>query len=207
MANVHSTHSVTQVSAAKQPKMSRALQLTKVRELDTVKASQSGRPAFVSSGSGLLVIGTKAYVVPDDENHIAMFDLKNKGKGEWIRVSPGTLPLELHARKGKKMDFESITRVPASKTLPHGAVLMVPSGSGPVRHLASLVPLKADGALETEKVDGGLRAKYQTLDFGALYAKLKEKDPDLNIEGSVILQRRGMSPCCGWSCEASRAPA
>lgn len=189
MLRVDSPAAVGQLSRAKAP-----LALTKLRTLDTLGSTQPGRPAFVSSGSGLLVLGQKAYVVPDDENYVAVFDLKSKAPGQWLRVAPGDLPVETKPRKGKKNDFESMAVLPAFKGHPHGAVMFTPSGSGPVRHTASVVPLSADGQLQTVKGPMGDRARYTALDLGKVYDKLKLKDPSLNIEGSVVLTPKGKPP-------------
>jgi hypothetical protein len=168
----------------------RTLPLTKLRTLDTDGPSEPGRPSFVSSGSGLLVLGQMAYVVPDDENAVAVFDLKKKTPGQWLRVAPGELPVEEHARKGAKRDFESIAALPAFAGHPHGAVLVTPSGSGPQRNVASLIPLTEGGQLAT--ANG--RARFQTVDFSRLYARLSQKSPDLNIEGSVLLTPKHGEP-------------
>jgi hypothetical protein len=179
------------VALARQVSRPRApLALQKLRTLDTDKPTQPGRSAFVSSGSGLLVLGQKAYVIPDDENFIAVFDLKKKGPGQWLRVAPGDLPVDPVARKKAKRDFESISALPPFARHRHGALLLVGSGSAAGRHTASLLPLNGDGSLQT--VNG--RARYQSVDFSKVYERLAQVGHALNIEGSVLLQPKGSPP-------------
>src|SRR6185503_18389556 len=64
---------------------------------------------------------------------------------------------------------------------PHGALLAVPSGSTPARHLGAVLPLAADGTLV-----GPPRA----LDFTGVYTQLAREVGSLNIEGAAVVSGR-----------------
>ncbi len=139
------------------------------------------RDLSISAASGLVIAGDAVYVIADDGLHVHTYSLGDAQYEKRIRLLDGQLPsgnspADKKARKKQKPDFEALVRVPAQKSLPHGALLALGSGSRSNRQQGVLVPFRADGTL-SEKPD--------ILDFSALYATLPFDDT--NIEGALIL--------------------
>jgi len=147
----------------------------------------------VSAARGLVRLGLRLYVVADDENHLAMFDLRDEGPGCTFRLFEGDLPQEHKVRKAVKPDLESLTHLPPSSAHPFGSLLAIGSGSRPNRQHAVLLHLD-----ELGRPQGPLR----TVDLAPLFAPLRRAFDDLNIEGAFLdggemclLQRRNrLSP-------------
>jgi hypothetical protein len=149
-----------------------------VRTLELTAASQAQRPRHIAAASGLVVAGDHLYVVADDEQHLGCFPANGNGDGHLVRLFPGELPLAHAARKDGKPDLEALVRLPPFGDCPCDALLALPSGSTARRRRGALLELDRDGA-----IIGNPRA----IDVTALYARLDELLPALNIEGAVVI--------------------
>lgn len=144
-----------------------------------------GHP-HLSAASGLVRVQGKLYVVADDELHLGVLDDMDQppGSGEpppplvrLIRVFEGKLPHDKGRRKPLKPDLESLALLPPGPGSPFGALLALGSGSRPNREMGVLVVLDAKGDT-TERI--------AHIDLAALYAPLRTRFADLNIEGAFV---------------------
>jgi hypothetical protein len=117
------------------------------------------------------------HVVADDELHLASFAAAGTAPGHWLRLFPGELDARHTPRKRTKPDTESITLLPSTAAAPGGELLVLGSGSGPLRRTAAVVPLDKDGAPA---------GPVRTLDLSACFAVLEARLPELNIEGAIV---------------------
>jgi hypothetical protein len=151
------------------------VRLERVADLVTAAPAQPGRPAHVAAASGLVRSGDRLVVAVDDENALATFALDG-GDGAWVALGGAPLPLERAARKAAKADVESLA------LLPDGTVLALGSGATRARERAWRWTPGRDP---------------EPLELAALYARLHERIPDLNLEGaawldgSLLLAQRG----------------
>ena len=136
----------------------------------------AGASPRLSAASGLVTRQGRAYVVVDDERHLAVFDAN--GVGRWLRLFGGELPDDAARRKADKPDLETLIELPASEALPFGSLLGLASGSRPNRHAAVVLAFDAAG-----EVTGAPRH----LDLTPLYAPLRQRFGELNIEGGLVL--------------------
>jgi hypothetical protein len=169
----------------------KAIQLTKLRDLDLAAPIQAGRGAFISAASGLVRAGGWLHVIADDEHHLASFEVGTTRPGRVFELLPGTLPVPKNARKQDKPDFESLLRLPAFSAHAHGALLALGSGSRPNRRRAALVGLDALGAIA---------GSPQVIALEPFYERLQRDFPELNLEAAAVvgdelwlLQRGGKS--------------
>ncbi|WP_048441898.1 hypothetical protein [Caenimonas sp. SL110] len=156
-----------------------------VREL-TIAANLHPRGQHhLSSTSGLIRTGHYLYLVADDEHHLGVMDVRELASGDLRlhRIVPGELPHDKGDRKKRKPDMESIALLPAAQSpcWPHGALLVLGSGSRPDRQRAVVTPLDVEGAIDGEAT---------VIDLHALYAPLRGEFADLNIEGAFVLGDR-----------------
>lgn len=149
-----------------------ALEARVVRTLDLAGGLQ-----HLSAASGLVRIGQRIYVVADDELSLGVFDLAESGPGTLLRLISGELPIEHHARKAAKPDFEALLHLPVLQGHPHGALVAVGSGSRATRQRGALLALDAAGLAQ-----GSARA----IDLSPLLAPLQTRYGDLNIEGAFV---------------------
>jgi hypothetical protein len=132
-------------------------------------------PAFVRAASGIRRWRGRLVVLQDDVNALAMMD-------EAGAIVPLVLPAgaggrrsfsDARGNKAAKMDLEACT------ALPDGRLLVLGSGSSPVRERLVLI----DSAHRTRIVDGS-----------ALFARLRDRQEfagsELNIEGVVAVAGR-----------------
>ena len=133
-----------------------------------------GQP-HLAAASGLVCAHGRAYVIGDDEHHLAVF-CDNHSPGQLHRVRSGALPADAAQRKRVKPDFESLLLLPARGRRP-SALLALGSGSKQQRDSAVLMPLRPDG----EPTGHGT-----PLDLAPLYAVLRQRLGAINIEGSFI---------------------
>ncbi|EAU69797.1 hypothetical protein STIAU_1546 [Stigmatella aurantiaca DW4/3-1] len=148
------------------------------RRVLTLEAPDApGRPAHVSSASGIVRAGHWIHVVADDSLFLATFPAEGDAPGRLVRLFPGTLPEAPKARKALKPDLEALCLLEGVPEAPHGAVLAVPSGSTPERRRGALVPLEADG---------GLGTRVREVDFAPLYARLARELGTVNVEGAAL---------------------
>lgn len=138
----------------------------------------------LSAASGLVRLGQRLYVVADDELHLGVFALEPTGTaadraapGTLLRLLEGDLPSPPAARKAAKPDLETLALLPALPSCPAGALLALGSGSQAQRNTGVLVALDAQG------VPNGRMAR---VDLAALYAPLRARFADLNIEGALV---------------------
>lgn len=134
------------------------------------------RPTHVSAASGLVQVGRQVYVVADDELHLGVFDMQGTQPGRLLRLFEGNLPRQHDARKAAKPDLEALAMLPSSALHPPG-LLAVGSGSKPNRQAAAWLPLDAAG---------NPVGPAMGVDMAALYAPLRHRFTDLNIEGAFI---------------------
>lgn len=136
---------------------------------------------WLSAASGLVSIKGHAYVIADDENHLAHFRLPGARNIETaltlVQLFEGALPLDKHARKKAKADLESLVLLPPMAKHPHGALLTLGSGSKSQRCQARLLPLDAQGRLTGVLV---------AIDASDWYRPLLADFDDLNIEGAFV---------------------
>jgi hypothetical protein len=157
------------------------LELLELRTLDLEGASDPGRPSHVAAASGVFQRGDFAYVIGGDELFLAVFRVSEQAPGHLHRVLSGKLPLDKDARKQSKPDLEVLTALPPFERHPHGALLGLGSGSTPNRDRGFLWALAPDGSLDGEPDE---------IDLEPLYALLRERLDDLNVEGAAVMGDR-----------------
>ncbi|MBN1206392.1 MAG: hypothetical protein JXB05_15880 [Myxococcaceae bacterium] len=153
------------------------IRTTQRRTLTLEAPEAPGRPAHVSAASGLVAVGSWLYIVADDTLHLAIFPREGSAPGRLVRLFPGELPLEPHARKAAKPDLEALCLLEPFAGCAHGALLAVPSGSTAARQRGAVWPLAADGSLSGEA---------RAVDFTELYAQLTRELGPLNVEGAAV---------------------
>jgi hypothetical protein len=182
----------------------------RLRELTLRRPTHTPGCKHVSAASGLVCAHGRAYVIADDEHHLAIFDDAH-AHGRTVRLFDGTLPAGVQARKKRKPDTETLT------LLPQGVLLTLGSGSRPQRCRGAWIALDAEGRP---------RRPARHVDLTPLYDPLRKHFDDLNIEGAfvcgrefVLLQRGhvGGSPnaslhyalkqVLAWLFDAADAPA
>jgi hypothetical protein len=131
----------------------------------------------LSAASGLVRIGHRLFVVADDENSLGVFDLSTDAPGRLLRLFAGELPAEHAERKAAKADLEALAVLPPFGRCPHGALMAFGSGSRPSRMRAALIAIDAGGEL---------RPPARVIDLAPLYAPLRARFADLNIEGAFV---------------------
>jgi hypothetical protein len=133
--------------------------------------------AHLSAASGLVCAHGRAYVVSDDEHHLAVFrDLHSPGTLH--RILPGDLPQSKKARKQLKPDLEALLLLPALNGAGQGALIAFGSGSRPNRDTGVVIPLSAQG----EPL-----ARIRRFDLKPLYEPLRAALGEINIEGAMLL--------------------
>ncbi|CAM8664565.1 hypothetical protein MCEMSEM18_01300 [Comamonadaceae bacterium] len=150
-----------------------------LRQLTLNPADHPRGVAHLSAASGLVRVGERLYVVADDEVHLGVFDSSAMhAPGALLRLLEGDLPHDKGARKKAKPDLETLAQLPPLPGHAHGALLALGSGSKPKRETAVLLPLDAQDNPAGE---------VGTVDLAPLYAPLRERFADLNIEGAFLL--------------------
>ncbi|MBC7954875.1 MAG: hypothetical protein H7Y33_03265 [Cytophagales bacterium] len=129
--------------------------------------------AHLSAASGLVCAHGRAYVIADDEHHLAVFrDLHSPGTLH--RILAGDLPVSKKARKQLKPDMESLLLLPGVP----GALVAFGSGSRPNRDNGVLIPLSAQGEPA---------ARVLRFDLKPMYEPLRAALGEINIEGALLL--------------------
>jgi hypothetical protein len=157
------------------------LTLSVLRDLVLDAPPGPGRAAHISAASGVARRGDFVYVIGDDELGVGVFRLSNKAPGTFRRVFGGELSGDYDERKKEKPDLEALTLLPPFSGRPFGALLGLGSGSNPHRQRGFVWGLAADGSLHGNPIE---------LDASALYGRLRETAPELNIEGVSALGSR-----------------
>ena len=136
--------------------------------------------AHLSAASGLVRVQRQLYVVADDEHHLGALGNTGHAPVQLIRLLAGDLPQGAKKRKRAKADLETLVHLPAMPGHPFGALLAMGSGSragsglGPKRSRGILVPLDASG---------GVISRLRQVDLKPLYARLRRRLGEINIEG------------------------
>ena len=154
------------------------LNLTLLRTLTLAKASQIGRPSYISAASGLVHVGNKLYVVADDENYLGIFPDDSDANGVLKPLFNQALPLDPVERKAMKRDFEVLTLLPANDEHHHGALMALGSGSKKRRDKGAVISFDSHR---------NLHDKVKHLDLSAVYKQFRDQVDDLNVEGAVIV--------------------
>ncbi len=149
-------------------------------KIDPVQHPQ-GR-AHLSAASGLVRSGKSLYVVADDELHLGVFDdtvaaATPPAAGSLLRLLDGDLPQASTQRKKAKPDFETLAHLPPLPGCAGGALLALGSGSLPNRETGVLLALSGPGQPNGRKA---------LVSLSALYAPLRKRFADLNIEGAWV---------------------
>lgn len=160
--------------------------LQSLGELNLVRATQPGRPAFIAAASGLVRHGDYFFVVADDELQLGIFSAHSRQSGilpagDTWPLLPGRLPLEAHARKRVKPDFEALVLLPPAPQHTHGALLLLGSGSTPQRNRGLLLTLSAQGLPDRAPLP---------IDCTGLYTALAREFGIVNIEGAAVQNDR-----------------
>jgi hypothetical protein len=160
-----------------------ALPTTLLRDLtvDATAHARGGSPdaaargrVHLSAASGLVCQHGRAYVVADDEHHLAVFcDVVTPGALHRIRA--GDLPPHKRARKRRKPDLEALVALPARAG---GVLLALGSGSRANRCTGFAIALDRSGAP---------LAAVNAFDLTPLYRPLIDRFGGLNIEGAMVL--------------------
>lgn len=155
------------------------------RLLHTLRIDPAQHPrgqAHLSAASGLVRVRGRLYVVADDELHLGMFAEPHASTGHpagsLLQLLDGNLPKDKGKRKKAKPDFESLVHLPPLPGCPAGALLALGSGSKPNRETAVLAALD---------VQGQPNGRMAIVDLGPLYAPLRKRFADLNIEGALLV--------------------
>ena len=158
------------------------LQPTRLGALFIDPAQHPQGRAHLSAASGLVRSGKSLFVVADDELHLGVFDdLLAAGTqpapGNLLRLLEGDLPQDPAQRKKAKPDLETLALLPPLPGCVGGALLALGSGSKPNRETGVLVALGGPG-----KPNG----RMARVDLKPLYAPLRKRFSDLNIEGAWV---------------------
>lgn len=164
-----------------------SLPVSFIRHLLLDPAQHPRAQAHLSAASGLVRLRQRLYVVADDELHLGVFEeyavpgaarADDTRPGTLVRLLEGDLPRDKGKRKKAKPDLETLAQLPPLPGCPAGALLALGSGSKPQRETGVLVALDAQG------VPNGRMA---CVDLEPLYAPLRKRFVDLNIEGAFVL--------------------
>ena len=118
------------------------------------------------------------YVIGDESNHLAVYDMTSSEPGRLVRVLEGETPSDPAERAKHKADLEALTVLPPAEGSPYGILLGVGSGSGPERDRGFAWDLDADGSLRDEP---------REVDLAPAFELLRERIGDLNVEGAAVL--------------------
>ena len=154
------------------------LPLDHLRDLTLEEAAQPDLPAHMASASGVARRGRRVYVIGDESNHLAIFDLTSDAPGRLVRALSGEVPTDPEERSKYKSDLEALTVLPPGEGSPYGTLLGVGSGSGPNRDR---------GFAWSVEAEGGLQGDPREIDLGPAYELLRGEIGDLNIEGAAVL--------------------
>jgi hypothetical protein len=154
------------------------LPLDHLRDLDLEEGSHPELPPHVASASGVARRGRNVYVIGDESNFLAAFDLTSQEPGRLVRVLSGESHTDPKERAEHKADLEALTVLPPGGESPYGVLLGVGSGSGPKRDRGFAWNLGADGGLEGDP---------REIDLSPAYGLLRDQIGDLNVEGAAVL--------------------
>ena len=153
----------------------RRMKTQRLRQLTLNPSDHPRGLPHLAAASGLVCAHGRAYVIADDENHLAVFG-DSRSLGRLHRVRSGELPADAVQRKRVKPDFESLLLLPARGRRP-GALLALGSGSKARRDGGALMALRSDGEPED---------RVTPIDLEPLYTVLRQRLGAINVEGSFI---------------------
>ncbi|GAB09039.1 hypothetical protein GOARA_027_00020 [Gordonia araii NBRC 100433] len=151
--------------------------LTRLRDLTLTEQSASGHD-HLSAASGIVVLGTRFYIVGDDECSLAVFSSENDAPGRLVRLLPEVMPADAAMRKAAKPDFEVLLLLPAAQA--PSTLLALGSGSTANRRRGALVGL----------TDGGEVRSVDVLDLSRLYTAIAAVVEEVNVEGAIARDDR-----------------
>ncbi len=146
-----------------------------LRDLTLRHATHTPGQRHLSAASGLVCMHGRAYVMGDDEHHLAIFKGPHR-PGRTVQLFEGNLPSGMKARKKLKPDTEALALLTIQQGWPQASLLALGSGSRPNRCRATQVKLDRNG-----KPQGVLHH-----DLAPIYAPLMRRFSDLNIEGAFV---------------------
>ncbi|MES2941025.1 MAG: hypothetical protein V4864_25320 [Pseudomonadota bacterium] len=137
----------------------------------------------LSSASGLVRAGRHLYIVADDEHHLAQLDADDPANAplRLLRLAPGTLPDDAGLRKRAKPDLEVLVHFPPAREGETSLLVAWGSGSRQQRERAFILQLDAHGAPAQAA---------REVSTARLYAPLRERFGELNLEAGFVAQRR-----------------
>ena len=153
------------------------LECTHLRDLRVDPVAHPRPQPHLSSASGVVRAGGLLYFVADDEHHLGVVatDAAMDTPVRLHRLRAGDLPADKAQRKAAKPDLEALVLLPTPRSL-----LALGSGSTPARERGFLLPLAPDATA------GAARE----IDLRPLYAPLRGRHADLNIEGACVAGER-----------------
>ncbi len=151
------------------------LHVAPLRELTLRHATHTAGQRHLSAASGLVCTHGRAYVMGDDEHHLAIFKGPHQ-PGRTVQLFSGDLPSGMKARKKLKPDMEALVLLPLRMSRPEASLLALGSGSRPNRCRAAWVRLDQNGKPHD------VRRK----DLVPVYEPLMRRFSDLNIEGAFV---------------------
>lgn len=153
------------------------ISLRSMRELKVEEPTAIG----VKAASGLVKSRNHFFVIADDELSLFQFNFEGQTQVDSLPLKQGDLPQDAKERKRQKPDWESLVKIEVKN---HGAILLaIPSGSTENRMTGAFVTLDSRGLIDKKD-------KPIEVDFSEIYAALKEKISELNIEGACIVNNR-----------------
>jgi hypothetical protein len=164
-------------TTATEPEDLDELPLDRLRDLD-LASGEEGAPPHVASASGVARRGRNVYVIGDESNHLACFDLTTPEPGQLRRALEGDVPTDPEERAKHKSDLEALTVLPPGHGSPYGILFGVGSGSGDGRSRGFAWDLEASGGLADEP---------REIDLSPAYDLLRAELGDLNVEGAAVL--------------------
>ena len=142
----------------------------------TVNGHPRGQP-HLSAASGLVCAHGRAYVMADDEHHLAVFR-DRRSPGRLHRVLAGNLPDETEARKKRKPDVETLFLLPSPKAGGDDVLVALGSGSRKNRQTGIVIALSARGKVAKKVRRFDLRPLYKPL--------LDVLGGEINVEGAIV---------------------
>ncbi len=141
------------------------------RRLLDVTPSRDGERPFVAAASGLCEAYGQLFVVADDEHSLATFSAQSDAPGMRHPLLLSDARDYSPLPKAHKPDLEALC------VLPGGALLALPSGSSPARHLGAVITLHA----------GVPMGHPRQLDFAPLFERLAQETRSVNLEGAAVV--------------------
>lgn len=135
----------------------------------------------VKAASGLVKSGNDFFVIADDELSLFQFSFEGQTKINSVPLKSGHISLDAKERKSQKPDWEALVKIEIKNQ--QNILLAIPSGSTENRMTGAFVKLDAHGLIDQSH-------EPIAVDFSKIYSGLKEKLPDLNIEGACIFNHQ-----------------